>query len=1347
MRKFYTIAFLLLFIITETYGISFSFRHYKVEDGLSENSVFCSLQDSKGFMWFGTKEGLNRFDGKNFVVFHREANKKNSLENSYVHSLYEDQHKTIWVGTEGGIYLYDYIKNSFRFFDKKTSDNIQIRQTASTITEDKNGNIWMGTSDGLFRYNKKSDKLYRYYHDPNNPKSLLANYANTVMCDSNGDVWIGTLNGGLSKFNPATNQFINYNIAAAKAGSKLSVLKIIEDSQGNLILGTVSDGLIFFDRKNAKTERYLMDISEEWIYFFRDVHEYSPGVYLIGSEHGLIVFEHYKNEYKTIKASPSNANSLSDNAIYTIYKDKEGGLWVGSYFGGVNYISPKPYIFEMYSPQETTNSISGKAVSQFCEDASGNMWIGTEDGGLNFFNTTNKTFKSVAIESIKRGLSYKNIHSLMLDGNNLWIGMFAGGLDVLDIKTGKFKHYSSTNNINTLNDDNVFSIYKDFTGTIWVGTIAGLNRYIPENDCFERIGEPLLNTFVYDIIQDHTGLIWVASTGRGLFCFNPQTKKWKHFDHNQNDPNSLAHNKVIALYLDEKKRFWIGTEGGGLSQFIYETQKFKNYNTSNGLPNNVIYAIVSDRDYLWISSNRGLSRFNPDNLEIKTFTKADGLQGNQFNFKSGYKTRSGKIYFGGINGFNAFVPDELRDNKFIPPIVITNMQLFNKDLEIGAKNSPLKANISFTEEITLKHNQSVLNFDFVALSYCAPNKNQYAYKLEGFDKEWIEAGNNGRISYTNLPPGRYTLQIKGSNNDGLWNEEGATLQIRVLPPIWASFWAYLLYIVILAASVYYYLRHLKQKRESEELIRLEKIQANNEIELYNAKIDFFTNIAHEIRTPISLIKAPLDALTKINKDKKLNDYILVMERNTNRLMSLINQLLDFRKAEKNSYSVNYRQIDLVELLHNLIGSFSYSASARSIELKLITNDNQFIVNADAECITKIVTNLLANAIKHANNKVELRLITNINDNDYYEIQVYDNGEGIEITEKEKIFQPFYQIHKSKNENQGTGIGLALAKLLVDIHGGKIMVESVKNEYTLFTVNLLHHKTASVAPAEEKLIEQILPADLAPDFQKTGSDFRSDELPALLIVEDNHDLNQFLQNYFQENFSVMSAFNGTEAVKLLENFAPDIVISDIMMPEMDGIEFCDFVKTNTLYSHIPVILLTAKTDIKYKIEGLEHGADAYLEKPFSVEHLEAQIHNLLENRQKLRDTMATSPSTPIRNYGKNKADEAFLTSISAIIDKHITNVDFSVDDLAQEIAMSRSNLYRKVKGLSGLTPNDFIRLVRLKKAVKLMQDGENRINEICYMVGFNTSSYFAKCFKQQFGVLPKDFVKGKSDLEQ
>lgn len=1345
MKKRHSICILLLLIsiLPGAKAISLSFRHYKVENGLSENSIFCSLQDSKGFMWFGTKEGLNRFDGNNFVVYNQQLNNKKSLGNSFVHALYEDQRKTLWVGTERGIFLYSYLLNTFSFFDKRTPQNTIIDQSVISITEDKSGNIWIASTNGLYKYNPGTDKLVVYQHNPKNPTSINSSHANYVFCDSKGTIWAGTINGGLTRYNPKTDNFKNYYFPPVKKGSIVSVLKIIEDSQGNLVLGTISDGLIIFDRKTEKAQNYLLGISSEYIYYFRDILEYSPGVYLIGSEHGLIVFESYSGQITQIRASAVGANSLSDNAIYSITKDKEGGIWIGTYFGGINYISPKPYMFELFSPLENNNSISGKAISQFCEDPKGNLWIGTEDGGLNYFDTQKKTFKYYP-QSGKNSLSYINVHSLLLDGDNLWIGMFAGGLNVLNIKTGKFKHYTCTADPNSLNDNNVFSIYKDATGTIWVGTIEGLNRYNRANDNFDRIGDPLLHTFVYDIFQDNTGLLWFGTSGRGAFSYNPLNKVWKHYENNPADPNSLAHNKIISIYQDNKKRLWFGTEGGGLCQYLYNKDHFKTYNLNNGLPNNVVYSVVSDRDYLWVSTNKGLARFNPESKAIKVFTKADGLQGDQFNFKSGHKTRDGKIYFGGTNGFNAFYPEELRDNKYVPPVAITNIQIFNKDVPIAPNGSPLKQSITFTDEITLSHNQSFLNFEFVALSFCAPEKNQYAYKLEGFDKHWITAGNDHKISYTNLPPGHYTLFIKGSNNDGVWNNEGVKLRIRVLPPFWASVWAYLFYIIAIAVLTYYVLKYFRTKREKEEQIRLERMQAQSEIDLYNAKIDFFTNIAHEIRTPLSLIKAPLDSLRKKNKDADSEEYISVMERNTNRLMALINQLLDFRKAEKNSYVVNFKQANINEFLQAIYDSFKHFTDSRSLNFELKTPAEALIVQADIECLTKIASNLLSNAIKHAKTKVVLSLVVDKKNQDYYEIQVFDDGDGINESEKEKIFQPFYQIKKDKTKNKGTGIGLALVKLLVELHGGKIGVESTVDEFTRFTVNFPTFKNMITdQDAEIRLPEQIIVPDIAPRESKTKDFYlKNNELPALLIVEDNEELNHFLVNYFQEDFTVMSAENGSVAVKLLENFSPDLIISDIMMPEMDGLEFCKYVKTNTLYSHIPVVLLTAKTDIKFKIEGLEQGADAYLEKPFSVEHLEAQVINLLESREKLKENLISSPLTPVKSIGKNKADEAFLSEITNIIEANISDIDFSVDDLAQQIAMSRSNLYRKVKGLSGLTPNDFIRLVRLKKAVKLMQDGETRINEICYMVGFNTSSYFAKCFKSQFGILPKDFVKSK-----
>jgi ligand-binding sensor domain-containing protein/signal transduction histidine kinase/DNA-binding response OmpR family regulator len=1341
MRKTLLTYFILFILSTAANAISFSFRHYKVENGLSENSVFCSLQDSKGYMWFGTKDGLNRFDGQNFMVFRHLPNDKNSIGNSFIHTLFEDKRKTLWVGTEKGIYKYDHLLNRFKFFGAKTDQGQLIDQLIYSITEDHIGNMWIASTNGLYKFEKKSQKLKVYTHNEKIPTTISATIVNSVYCDSEGTIWAGTLDGGLSRYNPNNGNFTNFSFIPNHGTYRVSVLKIREDSQGNLVLGTITEGLIFFDKKTGKSIQCPLGSESDQIYYARDVFEFSPGVYFAATESGLFVYEKATGKTTQIKSSTIATNSLSDNAVYSFSKDKEGGIWVGTYFGGVNYISPKAKGFELYTPLEYLNSISGKAVSQFCEDPLGNMWIATEDGGLNYFDVKNNTFKNYNHMAGRNSISYSNVHCLQLDGDNLWIGTFARGLNVLNTKTGKFTFFSTSHDIHSISDNNVFSVYKDLTGTIWVGTIGGLSKYNRVNNNFDRIEEPMTHAFIYDILQDDRGLLWFATYGQGLIRYNPQTRQWKNFRNLPDDSTSISHNKIISVYQDDKKRLWIGTEGGGLCQYLYDKDCFRIYDIRSGLPNNVVYTAIADHDYLWLTTNKGLVRFNPDTKNIRIFTKADGLQGDQFNFRSGYKARNGKIYLGGINGFNAFFPEKMSENSFIPPVVITNIQLFNKDVTVGEKNSPIKQNISYSDEITLNYDQSVLSFEFMALSYIAPNKNQYSYKLEGFDKEWNNIGNDHKISYTNLPPGNYTLHIKGSNNDGAWNEEGVKLRIRILPPFWATIWAYLLYFTVVVVAIYYSLKYLRQKQEDKEQIRLERLHGEKEIELYNAKLDFFTNIAHEIRTPVSLIKAPLDYIVKKHKDTELTEYLMVMKRNTNRLMALINQLMDFRKAEKASYTVSLKQTNINELLQELYESFKYSTNSRGLKFELHLPKDQLIANADHECITKIVTNLLSNAIKHASTKVSLSLITHEKSNEHYEIQVVDDGDGIHDSEKEKIFQAFYQIKKDKKQNKGTGIGLALVKLLVDIHGGNISVESSENEYTRFTVSLSTHNNIKTEQIDElQLPEQILVTDFDTQNKNHQTAYPNDELPSILVVEDNEEMNNFLVSYFGENYSVMSATNGKQAVKMLENFAPDMIISDIMMPEMDGLELSQFVKTHTLYSHIPVVLLTAKTDIKYKIEGLEHGADAYIEKPFSVEHLEAQIINLLDNREKLRQSFATLPLTPIRSIGKNKADEAFLSEITNIIEKNITNVDFSVDDLAVEIAMIRSNLYRKVKGLSGLTPNDFIRLVRLKKAVKLMQDGETRINEICFMVGFNTSSYFAKCFKNQFGILPKDFVK-------
>lgn len=1337
MNKTTLLICIFLMCINNNYSLNFNFRHHKVEDGLSENSVFCILQDNKGFMWFGTKDGLNRFDGQHFLTFNHKMNDKMSLGNNFIRSLFLDNTNKMWVGTEQGVFLYNQNLNQFSFFDKTTINNEQITQAVNSICQDLSGNIWIATSNGLFIYSDTTGLLKSYATSNQNMSGIVSSFINSVICDSRGVVWIGTLSGGLSRYNPAKDNFTSILLSESSNSFSNSILKIIEDSQGNLILGTVSDGLVFFDRKTRKSTKYLADLSSEQIYYFRDVFEYSPGIYLVGSEHGLVYFDKTKNKYNINKSSSKNG-SISDNAVYSIKRDKEGGIWIGTYFGGVNYISPKERVFELFTPSEHENSISGKAISQMCEDAYGNIWIATEDGGLNYYNSKTGLFKTFKHSQGKNSLSFHNVHSLLPDGDLLWIGTFAGGLNVLNTKTGTFRYYNSTANPKSLSDNNVFSIYKDLTGNIWIGTINGLNKYNPETDDFQRFSQLSTHTHVYDILQDHNGWIWIATYGRGVFCFNPQTSGWTHFQHSPTNNETVSHPKVISIHLDEKRRLWFGTEGGGFCQYIYEKKKFKTYNTENELPSNVVYMIISERDHLWLSTNKGLVYFHPETNKMRIFTKADGLQGDQFNFKSALKTRTGKLYFGGTNGFNAFYPEKISENKFVPPVVITSLHVFNNEQLINRNIRFESEDISNLKEVVLKHDQTNIGIEFVSLSYCVPEKNQYAFKLEGLDNNWNFIGNERKISYANLAPGKYTLHIKASNNDGVWNESGTQLSITVLPPIWKSTWAITFYILIMIVSVYYTYIRIKKKHVDEQKNHLEKVKSEKEIELYNAKIDFFTNIAHEIRTPLSLIKAPLDTIRKKFSNNDLNEYLEVIHNNTDRLLSLVNQLLDFRKAEKNSYRIISKPININELVLNICESFKYTCSENNINLNVQIPNENLIFATDPESLTKILTNLLSNAFKHARSEIIFK--TEKTDSGI-EFKIQDDGIGIEKENLDKIFHPFFQIQQSNRPTQGTGIGLSLAKLLAELMAGSLIVHSEQGKYCCFILNLPQTHNGDIGVSHIQTVHpDILPEKIKLISRKHNEKEKNTELFTILIVEDNIELNNYLSKCFIDDYSVITAFNGLEALKLLENLSPDIIITDIVMPEMDGLTLCRQIKTNTLFSHIPVIMLTAKTDIQHKIEGIEVGADAYIEKPFSIEHLEAQIVNLLENREKLRRNFINSPFSGLKSFGKNKADDTFLNKTIEIIEFNITNIEFSVDELSQHLNMSRSNLHRKLKGISGLSPNDFIRLVRLKKAVKLMEEGETRINEICFLVGFNSPSYFAKCFQKQYGVLPKDFLK-------
>lgn len=1326
----YLLFFVLIQLSFLTYGMQqFSFVRYQVENGLSHNTVWCVMQDKKGFMWFGTSEGLNRFDGKNFHIFRSNPQDSTTLGNNIVRSLCQDNDHNIWIGTNRGLYLFNSQTEEFRLFANKTEDDVRISSNVNCILKSNTGDVWIAThGQGIFIYHPQTNTLTQ--------DSKHSSFVKCLVSTPGGDIYASSRENGLLCFDQSGKYLRSYTPVTPQQDSTNIEINAIYYQRDTLWFSAGNNMLNRLALRTGQIKAFPESKDNINISNIRNILAYNEHQLFIGADNGLYLFDTRTGNYERID-NPLNPKSLSDQSIYNIIKDREGGFWFSTYFGGVNYLPQNLKAFQHYFPSYQEGSLSGKAISQFCEDPQGNIWIATEDGGLNFLDTRANKIKHYLPDTKGNGISTHNIHALLLDGDKLWIGTFSEGLDILDLKSGRFKNYRhKRGDVRSLSDNGVYSIYKDSRGSIYVGTVWGLNKYNPSSDNFTIIPEVGSMTHIYDIKEDHKGYLWFATYNTGVFRYNPGTDEWKHYIYKPNLPESISSNSVICIFQDSRKVLWFGTEGGGICSFNYETETFVPLDPEHHiLPNNVTYAIEEDENgYFWIASNAGLIRMNPRQQDkLKLFTKADGLQSNQFNFRSSLRARNGKFYFGGINGFNTFYPKDFIENKYIPQIAIIGFRLFNKEITPKEINSPLRVSMQDTRELTLNYQQNTFSFDFAALSYQAPEKNEYAYILEGADKTWIYCENKTTASYNNLHPGHYTFRVKASNNDGIWNLQDLSVKVEIRPPFWATGIAYTIYTLILLTIAFWAFRMWSQRMASHHKALLKEYRVRKEQETYESKINFFTNVAHEIRTPLSLIKTPLECIIQSEDgNTETRKFLSTIDKNTDRLLNLVNQLLDFRKTEEHEFKLQPANCDMNELIRNISARFAPSAQLKQIQLNLVLPEPPLISIIDPEALTKVISNLLSNAMKYTRNKIMLQLI---NEKDCFEIRVSDNGDGIAQSEQKKIFEVFYQADHSKS---GTGIGLALSKLLTEKHGGKLYLTDSGEQGATFVVYIPKSKGGIT---ETKKQEIIIPEITISQFAGEGEEKQEGnaQIPKLLITEDNTELLELMSGQLGKFYQVLKAHNGKEAIDILSAETIDIIISDVMMPEMDGYELCETVKSDPQYCHIPVILLTAKATTDDKIKGLKYGSDAYIEKPFSLEHLKNQIKNLLESRSRLKEIFAASPFAAATSVAVSPKDKEFIEKLNDEIGKHIQEVDFSIDILAEIMCMSRSNFYRKIRGVTGMSPNDYLKMIRLKTAAELLLRQEYRINEIFELVGFNTSSYFIKCFKKQFGVPPREFI--------
>lgn len=1292
-------------------GAKLYFNHYSIKNGLSQNTVSCMLQDNSGFIWAGTKDGLNRFDGISF----RRVDVSEGESCSFVSALQEDEDGEIWVGANNGVFVYNPSTEKLERFTAKTADGSEIVSPVTQFLDDSHGNmIIIADSDAIYRYNKKSQILTKI-------KTSISTNVDCVAYDSNGRIWIGTFGGGLyySDDDFKTQKQFVYGSGDAQT----YIVSDIVARGDKIYVGTDRHGLFSIDIRNGSVMPLLSKDERGATPYVRKLLINGNHEIWIASESGIYIYDLADTKLLNhLTHNPFDKYSVSDNAFYSLMSDREGGIWAGSYFGGIDHLVNNGMTFDKYYPEESGNLVLGQRVREICSDPeTGLVYVGSEDNGVACYHPSTDTFLSVD------NVDCKNVHGLCIDGRKLWIGTFSQGLYVKDLSTGTVKKYNASDG---LNSDYVFSIYRTLHGDILLGTMSGLLVYDRASDSFTSIPE-LNNLFVYNILEDSRGNLWVSTYSDGLFLRKGGKDTWVNFRHRNGFPQSLPSNKVYSVYEDRKGEIWVMTQDGLCS---YESGKDTFTRGKHGTDRiqGMVYQMIEDNaGRFWLTTNHGLYCIDPNNDNLRHFSTADGLPTNQFNYNSSLKTPDGRLYFGTIEGLLAFNPMNFTVNTGNPPLSISEFYLHGSLVKPSEPNSSLDKSISMTHELHLNSNQNSIAFRIVSLRYSFSGEQRVKYKLEGFDKEWKYASlSDALLSYPNLDYGKYVLKVMSYNEFNGDESEMLELGINIATPVYLRWWAILAYIAIGAAIVFVIFHQYRSNSQLNNQRYIDKYTQEKEREAYDSKIKFFTNVAHEIRTPLTLIKAPLDCVSKLKSlscDSDARENLDVIQLNVDRLLLLANQLLDFRKMEDGKFQIHKQNTDIKDIIDKVITRFLPTIENVGKHLDYQCTDKEVTAVVDSEAITKIISNLFTNAIKYGKEYVKVRLDS---DDEEFMLTISNDGGIVAPEKRETIFSAFTRLDFQGNI-PGTGLGLAYSRSLAQMHDGKLYMSdnSVENEFVLkIPMSLAPDKEEGKEKGVENL-EQMID--------------RNGDAVTILIADDNVEMLSFLEKKLVSlNYRVVKAGNGQEALDVLANEYVDIVVSDIMMPGIDGIELVKRIKSDINFSHIPVILLTAKTRMEDKLAGLDSGADAYIEKPFTLEYLLANVSMLLRNRERMRKKLESMPLTKAVGKGLSKVDEEFLRKINDIIKDNFNNPDFSMEEVITAMGMSRTSFYRKIKGLLDLNPNEYIKIERLKHSARLFDEGHTGVSEVCYMVGFSSPGYFTKCFQKHFGMTPKEYIANK-----
>ncbi len=1326
-----------------------NFVNLSSRDGLASNTIYAMLKDRLGYMWFATQDGLNRFDGTRFIAYTHNADDTKTLLANHIMSLCEDAAGNFWAGSSKALLQYDRQKGIFKHY------NITGGASARSLCADHQGNLWIGSYSGLFRYTPATG-LVRKYVAGSGSNQLQSNTIPCIYEDSRQRLWIGTA-GGLHLYQPAQDTFERFchNAADAASLSDNVVRAIAEDRQGRIWIGTDYGGLNMLVPGTTAFRHFTGSLSSNRVYCIAPD---QTGQFWIGTEDGLNIFDPLTFRTVHVNRNEHDPHSLAGKSIRSIFIDPGGLYWIGAYQSGVYKYDRNLTFFNLIQSNPfDVKGLSAPKVTAFCETSEGNVYVGTDGGGLNLFHRRSGTFEHIVLE--KGQQQRLAVMTLEQAGNELWVGTYMNGVYVLNTVSGARKHYStrSSDPGMCLVSNDIFCLRQDAAGNMFIGTNgkgvlvynAGLKKIQSFSDfagAAIQHESAMANGFIRAIETDAAGNLWVGILGRGTALYNRAAGTFRFFTSGN---TGLPVEDVQSILPDKEGIVWMGTSGNGLCRLDYRLGRFTRFSEEQGLASPVIFKLLRDGEgRIWISTGKGLSCFDPATSRFKNYSASNGLQPSAFCHGAGCRTHTGELYFGGLEGFNYFQPATLHYNRHVPRMVFTDLKIANQAV-IPASGGALREQIALAREVHLQYGEN-FSVDFAALDYTNPSECRYLYKLEGFDKGWNQNGHNVTAVFTNLDPGKYILRVKAYNNNDGWTTGIAALAIYVKPPFWRTGFAYCSYLLLAGflmwGARYRGIRRLKrrfaaeqEKQRAQLLIEEERKETERQRAFDQARMKFLTNLSHEFRTPVSLIVGPVESLLAAETDRNKASRLSMVKRNARRLMNLVNQLLDFRKLEEQELRLNATEGEIVAFVYEVADAFRDLAERRQVTFSVQSSIEKYFTSFDRDKLERVLFNLLGNAFKFTGRDGRIQLEVKQPGAGFIALCVSDTGIGMSPEEQQQIFEPFFQGQSpAAILNQGSGIGLSIVREFVRLHGGTIALESTPGKGSVFTVTLpLHPLAVTVqqlvfSPVELPSTQPEAPVPATtlaePDAQQT-----------ILVVEDNEDFRVYLRESLQPFYRVLEAADGKEGWQKALAYHPQLLVSDINMPEMDGIALSNKIRGDKRTAHIPLILLTALTDDASQLKGLQTGASDYLTKPFSAEILRVKIRNLLILNHNLKETYSKRVDITAAPPAVQSENEKLLLRITRYIEENLDNEKLSVEELSRQVFMSRGSLYNKIVEITGETPVEFIRSVKLNKAADLLERTDMKIAQVGYMAGFTTPNYFTRAFRAKFNMSPSEYV--------